>query len=1093
TWSYVLTSAAITAMGQDGETLTIVSTDTAGNSTTATKSISVDTVAPTTPTIATSTNTYNTSFDAGFSVDAGAIVTVTGTTIDKFTKTTIGDIDTYTAKANAFVGTEIIKIDASITDVAGNTSLPATQIILKSIDTTVATPLVTVTDSGVVDTITNDASLLNNSVPSGITRTYSTDNATASLSYTAPTTEGSHTVIISDTDSAGNTASETLTFTLDTIAPSAPMITSIANTYNAAFDAGFSINTGSSVIVTVNGTALGDWSEKFVKEENVGAPDKYTAIMGVFDGTEIILVDATLTDGAGNTSPSATQAALKHIDTSAPISAEPTVVLTNDSAISGDMLTNDASLSVTPIATSELIHNYSIDGGASSTNYTPPITNGEHTVVVTDTDTAGNVASFASITFMLDKTAPSNPIISLENNTGSALDNISSNTDSIIVSPLAEGDMRTYQMGSDAPADSYTAPTIDGVYSLIVTDTDGAGNVASSTFIFIRDTVITTPTVRLTTNSGSTSDSLTNSANLTFSTASETVVRTYSINGATAISSYTAPTSNGDYTVVVTDTDVAGNTAFASIDFTLDNVAPSTPSLSLMYDTGASLTDYITNTVGAESIIVSDLTENGITRTYQLDTGSTLLYIPTISEGAHTLKVTDTDTAGNAISSSLSFTRDTTIDTPTVSLTTDSGIQGDNLTKNAALTFSPKAADVTRIYSINDATATSSYIAPTIDGQYTVVVTDTDTAGNSVFSSISFSLDKTAPDTPPTIDEIIAGDNVISQSEALTGVLIGGSAEAGSTVSIFDPKLTVTALTALTDESGAWSYTLSSADIATLGTGTHNVILSATDAAGNVSTTTTKSFEIGYSIANGATWQSYSDTNGFIADIYSITGNTAFDGNYMLGTSDSIKILNGSLDTGESITINNAMSAISYGGTIEVADSAGNVTINIDNGVTSASFTNSVANPNVSVNILGDYAISDLSITGSMTVSFGEVTNQETITLSTLVNNGAQTFNYTGVGYMDNLFSISGFESGTDKIDLSSLGIIGTNKVLNAENFVSGAGAVALDANDFIINDTTTGNVYYDADGNTPDGFAAVLLLTLTDHAVLSNTDFKVL
>ena len=42
TWSYVLTSAAISAMGQGPETLTAVSTDSAGNSTTVTKDITVD-------------------------------------------------------------------------------------------------------------------------------------------------------------------------------------------------------------------------------------------------------------------------------------------------------------------------------------------------------------------------------------------------------------------------------------------------------------------------------------------------------------------------------------------------------------------------------------------------------------------------------------------------------------------------------------------------------------------------------------------------------------------------------------------------------------------------------------------------------------------------------------------------------------------------------------------------------------------------------------------------------------------------------------------------------------------------------------------
>ena len=46
-----------------------------------------------------------------------------------------------------------------------------------------------------------------------------------------------------------------------------------------------------------------------------------------------------------------------------------------------------------------------MDGGLGSATYTAPTAQGSHTVVVTDTDTAGNTAN-ASITFNLDTTAP---------------------------------------------------------------------------------------------------------------------------------------------------------------------------------------------------------------------------------------------------------------------------------------------------------------------------------------------------------------------------------------------------------------------------------------------------------------------------------------------------------------------------------------------------------------------------------------------------------------------------------------------------------------------------------------------------------------
>ncbi|MFI3157325.1 MAG: hypothetical protein QX199_14345, partial [Methylococcaceae bacterium] len=73
TWSYVLSAAAITAFGQGSETLTAVSTDTAGNTSTGTRNISVDTLAPTAPTI----NIVATN-DVINAAEQTATVTVTG-------------------------------------------------------------------------------------------------------------------------------------------------------------------------------------------------------------------------------------------------------------------------------------------------------------------------------------------------------------------------------------------------------------------------------------------------------------------------------------------------------------------------------------------------------------------------------------------------------------------------------------------------------------------------------------------------------------------------------------------------------------------------------------------------------------------------------------------------------------------------------------------------------------------------------------------------------------------------------------------------------------------------------------------------------
>jgi hypothetical protein len=102
------------------------------------------------------------------------------------------------------------------------------------------------------------------------------------------------------------------------------------------------------------------------------------------------------------------------------------------------------------------------------------------------------------------------------------------------------------------------------------------------------------------------------------------------------------------------------------------------------------------------------------------------------------LTLTAVDTTGVIV--------DTLIDTPTVSLTSDTGSNtADGLTKAAALTTSAAASDVSRTYTIGSGSATSSYTAPTADGTYTVVVRDTDTAGNTASASATFTLDTTPP------------------------------------------------------------------------------------------------------------------------------------------------------------------------------------------------------------------------------------------------------------------------------------------------------------------------------------------------------------
>ena len=96
-----------------------------------------------------------------------------------------------------------------------------------------------------------------------------------------------------------------------------------------------------------------------------------------------------------------------------------------------------------------------------------------------------------------------------------------------------------------------------------------------------------------------------------------------------------------------------------------------------------------------------------------------------------------------------------------------------------------------------------------------------------------------------------------------------------------------------------------------------------------------------------------------------------------------------------------------------------------------------------------------------------------------------------------NLDTIADFQSGADKIQLSravftALGASATN--LTASQFWSGAGVVkGHDADDRVVYNTTTGALYYDADGSGAGGAVQIALIGTTTHANLLFSDFQII
>jgi Ca2+-binding RTX toxin-like protein len=104
---------------------------------------------------------------------------------------------------------------------------------------------------------------------------------------------------------------------------------------------------------------------------------------------------------------------------------------------------------------------------------------------------------------------------------------------------------------------------------------------------------------------------------------------------------------------------------------------------------------------------------------------------------------------------------------------------------------------------------------------------------------------------------------------------------------------------------------------------------------------------------------------------------------------------------------------------------------------------------------------------------------------------GTDTFAFTSALGANNVDAINDFVGGTDRIALDDavFTAIGGLGALNANAFF--AGAAAHDADDRIVYDAATGNLYYDADGNGAG--AALLFATLQGAPVLTASDFVVI
>lgn len=312
------------------------------------------------------------------------------------------------------------------------------------------------------------------------------------------------------------------------------------------------------------------------------------------------------------------------------------------------------------------------------------------------------------------------------------------------------------------------------------------------------------------------------------------------------------------------------NSGYVSLCIDDINVSTAVPpvtvtSINLSADTGVSNTDLITNVASqtlsgtlsanlpaGEKVEVS--LDNGTTwQDATATVGTTTWSLSGVTlAGSDTVRARVTDTQGV---SGPDYARAYVVDTtgPTVTfgnlaLSNDSGASASDFITNVAaqtitatLSASLGASETVWGSLDNGASWTDitgsvsgtslSWAGVTLAGSNTLQLRVDDAAGNAgVVTSRAYVLDTTAPAAPSAPTLLAASDLGVSNSDGLTSLTtptLSGTAEAGSTVTVYDGA---TPLGTAVATGGVWNYTTSARTH-----GSHTFSATATDLAGNVS------------------------------------------------------------------------------------------------------------------------------------------------------------------------------------------------------------------------------------------------------------------
>ncbi|HHM8677566.1 TPA: Ig-like domain-containing protein, partial [Pseudomonas aeruginosa] len=528
----------------DGTVVNVVARDAAGNSSPP-ASVTVDAVAPATPTVDPSNGTT-----LSGTAEPGATVTLTdgnGNPIGQVTADGSGNW-TFTPSTPLPDGTVV---NATATDPSGNASSPASV----TVDAVApATPVVNPSNGSTLSGTAEPGATVTLTDGNGNPIGQVTADGSGNWSFTPTTPLPNGTVVnATATDASGNTSPGS-SVTVDSVAPATPVVNpSNGTTLSGTAEPGSSVTLtdgSGNPIGQVTADGSGNWS--------------FTPSTPLADGT---VVNATATDPAGNTSGQGSTT----VDGVAP--ATPTVNLSNGSSLSGTA--EPGSTVILTDGNGNPIAEVTADGSGNWT-YTPstPIANGTVVNVVAQ-DAAGNSSPGASVT--VDSQAPAAPVLNPSNGT-----TLSGTAEPGATVTLTDGNGNPIgQVTADGSGNwSFTpgTPLANGtVVNATASDPTGNTSAPASTTV---DSVAPAAPVVNPSNGAEISGTAEPGATVTLTDGSGNPIGQVTADGS-GNWSFTPSTPLADGTVVnATATDPAGNTGGQG-STTVDAIAPATPTVNL--------------------------------------------------------------------------------------------------------------------------------------------------------------------------------------------------------------------------------------------------------------------------------------------------------------------------------------------------------------------------------------------------------------------------------------------------------------------------------------------------------------------------------